>query len=108
MPPPVNASILKEMVRPYALKKTGDLQGCLYIFVEYANCTQSGVYYERGVETFVGWYRETPARSGQLIILRQNIKTAPSSLEKKLGVVNILSSRVAGKVFLMESPGELT
>src|SRR5262245_15039187 len=40
----------------FALKMTGDLQGCHYIFVESATCTPSGVYYERGVETFVGWY----------------------------------------------------
>jgi hypothetical protein len=41
----------------FALKMTGDLQGCLYTFVEFANCTPSGVYREKGTETFVGWYR---------------------------------------------------
>jgi hypothetical protein len=45
----------------FALKMTGDLQGCHYIFVESANCTPSGVYMETGAETFVGYYR---GRSG--------------------------------------------
>jgi hypothetical protein len=33
---------------------TGDLEGCLYTFVESAKCSPSGVYLETGTETFVG------------------------------------------------------
>lgn len=40
----------------FALTMTGDLQGCLYTFVEYARCSPSGVYFEQGTETFVGSY----------------------------------------------------
>lgn len=40
----------------FALTMTGDLQGCLYVFVEDARCTPSGVYLETGTETFVGTY----------------------------------------------------
>lgn len=38
----------------FALTMTGDLQGCLYTFVEYSRCSPSGVYFEQGTETFVG------------------------------------------------------
>ncbi|HEY5574573.1 MAG TPA: hypothetical protein VIK64_16245 [Anaerolineales bacterium] len=37
-----------------ALRMTGDLEGCLYIFVETAVCSPSGTYRETGTETFVG------------------------------------------------------
>lgn len=40
----------------FALTMTGDLQGCLYVFVEDARCSPSGTYFESGVETFVGSY----------------------------------------------------
>jgi hypothetical protein len=35
---------------------TGDLQGCLYVFVETAECSPSGTYRETGNEIFVGQY----------------------------------------------------
>jgi len=37
----------------FALRMTGDLQGCHYVFVESAECRPSGVYKERGTEIFV-------------------------------------------------------
>lgn len=40
----------------YILRMTGDLQGCQYVFVEYARCLPNGVYMETGTETFVGNY----------------------------------------------------
>lgn len=40
----------------FALLLTGDLEGCLYVFVESAGCTPSGVYRETGTEMFVGGY----------------------------------------------------
>ena len=40
----------------YALKLTGDLVGCWYVFVEEFNCSPSGTYRERGREYFVGTY----------------------------------------------------
>jgi hypothetical protein len=59
---------------------TGDLEGCLYIFVESATCTPSGVYLESGSEIFVGQggtfrttyrieqkYQDCPNLTGQII-----------------------------------------
>jgi hypothetical protein len=42
----------------YALDMDGDLEGCLYTFVdkETADCSPSGTYRETGTETFVGEY----------------------------------------------------
>lgn len=44
----------------YALKMTGDLEGCLYIFIEKYNCSGDGRYYETGREIFVGTYKGQP------------------------------------------------
>ena len=41
----------------FALKLTGDLEGCHYVFVETAECSPSGTYQERGREIFVGQYQ---------------------------------------------------
>lgn len=38
----------------FALNMTGDLEGCLYVFIETAECTPSGVYLETGTEIYVG------------------------------------------------------
>lgn len=38
----------------FALILTGDLEGCLYVFVETAEYTPSGTYVETGTELFVG------------------------------------------------------
>lgn len=38
----------------FALIMTGDLEGCLYVFVESAEYTRSGTYVETGRELFVG------------------------------------------------------
>jgi hypothetical protein len=42
----------------YALVMTGDLEGCLYTFVDHETtvCSPSGTYRETGTETFVGRY----------------------------------------------------
>ena len=40
----------------FALIMTGDLEGCLYEFVETAECSPSGTYRETGNEIFVGQY----------------------------------------------------
>jgi hypothetical protein len=40
----------------YALSMTGDLEGCVYVFVETATCSPGGAYVETGTETFVGQY----------------------------------------------------
>ena len=40
----------------FALRMTGDLQGCQYVFVETAVCAPSGAYRETGNEIFVGNY----------------------------------------------------
>jgi hypothetical protein len=38
----------------FALKMTGDLEGCHYVFVETFECSPSGTYRERGTEIYVG------------------------------------------------------
>ena len=40
----------------YALDMDRDLEGCLYTFVETADCSPSGTYRETGNELFVGEY----------------------------------------------------
>lgn len=40
----------------FALRMTGDLEGCHYVFVEDAVCSPSGTYREIGAEIFVGSY----------------------------------------------------
>jgi hypothetical protein len=40
----------------YAVRMTGDLEGCLYVFVEEYDCSPSGTYRESGREYFVGNY----------------------------------------------------
>lgn len=40
----------------YALRMTGDLEGCLYAFIEEHDCRGDGVYYEKGREIFIGTY----------------------------------------------------
>jgi hypothetical protein len=42
----------------FALTMTGDLEGCLYVFVETAQCSAGGTYVETGTEVFVGTYDE--------------------------------------------------
>jgi hypothetical protein len=41
----------------YALKMTGDLEGCLYGFIDEFDCSPSGTYREAGREYFVGTYK---------------------------------------------------
>jgi len=40
----------------YAIRMTGDLQGCLYAFIDEYECSPSGTYREEGREYFVGTY----------------------------------------------------
>ena len=40
----------------FALKMTGELEGCLFVFVEDYECSPSGTYREAGKEYFVGTY----------------------------------------------------
>ena len=40
----------------YAIKMTGDLEGCLYAFIDDFECSPSGTYREVGREYFVGTY----------------------------------------------------
>ena len=41
----------------FALHLTGDLEGCLFVFVESYDCSPSGTYREQGEEYFVGTYK---------------------------------------------------
>ncbi|HLO80873.1 MAG TPA: hypothetical protein VK166_07945 [Chitinophagaceae bacterium] len=40
----------------FAVKMTGDLEGCLYVYVDFYECSPSGTYREIGREKFVGTY----------------------------------------------------
>jgi hypothetical protein len=40
----------------YAVRMTGDLEGCLYAFIDAYECSPSGTYREVGREYFVGTY----------------------------------------------------
>ena len=40
----------------FALKMTGDLEGCHYVFIDEYECSPSGTYREEGRELFVGTY----------------------------------------------------
>ena len=40
----------------FALRLDGDLEGCLYVFVESSDCSPSGTYREEGREHFIGTY----------------------------------------------------
>ena len=44
----------------YAINMTGDLEGCLYTFVDGFECSPSGTYREVGREHFVGTYNGEP------------------------------------------------
>jgi hypothetical protein len=37
--------------------QTGDLQGCLYTFIDEYKCFENGIYLEKGRELFVGTYK---------------------------------------------------
>ena len=41
----------------FALSLEGDLNGCLFVFPEYSECSPSGTYRESGTELFVGTYK---------------------------------------------------
>ena len=40
----------------YAVLMTGDLEGCLFVFIDEFNCSPSGTYREKGRDYFVGTY----------------------------------------------------
>ena len=42
----------------FAVILEGDLNGCLYTWVETSECRPSGTYMETGTETFVGWDKD--------------------------------------------------
>lgn len=44
----------------YAIRMTGDLEGCLYAFIDDYECSPSGTYREEGREYFVGTYNGQP------------------------------------------------
>ena len=44
----------------YAIRMTGDLEGCLYAFIDDFECSPGGTYREEGREYFVGTYNGQP------------------------------------------------
>jgi hypothetical protein len=41
----------------YAVKMTGDIEGCLYAFIDDFECSPGGTYREEGRELFIGTYK---------------------------------------------------
>lgn len=79
----------------FAVTMSGDLEGCLYIFIECVTCMPSGVYLETGTETFVGLGRTV--RSGRVIESNRSTRIALTLLERSSDAISILSSLVAAK-----------
>ncbi len=44
----------------YAIRMMGDLEGCLYAFIDDFECSPSGTYREEGRELFIGTYNGQP------------------------------------------------
>ena len=40
----------------YAVRMTGSLEGCLYVYIDEYECSPSGTYREKGRELFIGTY----------------------------------------------------
>ncbi len=69
----------------YALIMTGDLQGCHYVFVQYARCSPSGTYFESGVETFVGSYGNRFGTFGTTYNFEAKYRDCPNLLGEVVG-----------------------
>ena len=52
------------------LRMTGDLDGCLYTFIESSECSPSGEYRETGTEVFIGNYNGQPGRFGTTYVFK--------------------------------------
>lgn len=69
----------------FALRMEGDLEGCLYIFVENYECSPSGTYRERGTETFVGQYNGMDGTFGTTYLFTAKYKDCPNLVEEIFG-----------------------
>ena len=84
----------------YAILMTGDLEGCLYTFVETAESSPSGTYRETGTELFVGSPRMDPVRSRTTYRFEAKYEDVNDpATERSSDVANILSWRAAAQVF---------
>jgi hypothetical protein len=73
----------------FAVIMTGDLDGCLYTFVDTQKSSPSGTYLETGRELFVA--SEGPAASERPTDSRRSTKILPIRPRRSSGVANIPS-----------------
>ena len=92
----------------FAQRITGDLDGCLYVFVETAACSPSGTYRETGNEIFVGQYNGETGTFRTTYKFEAKYQDCPNLGEKSLDVVNIRLPRVAAQECSRVSLGGLT
>ena len=69
----------------FALKMTGDLAGCHYVFVETAECSPSGTYRETGTELFVGDYNGEAGRFRTTYRFTAKYQDCPNLVEEIFG-----------------------
>ncbi len=69
----------------FALKMTGDLEGCLYVFVETAECSPSGTYRETGTEIFVGRYNGEAGTFGTTYQVEAKYQDCPNLVGEIFG-----------------------
>lgn len=69
----------------YALTMIGDLEGCLYAFVETSGCSPSGTYRETGTEIFVGTYNEMEGTFVTNYRFTAKYKDCPNLVEEIFG-----------------------
>jgi hypothetical protein len=61
----------------FALRMTGDLEGCHYVFVLDWECSPSGTYRERGTEIFVGSYAGQQGTFGTTYLFSAKLGSCP-------------------------------
>ncbi len=67
----------------FANKLSGDLVGCLYVFVESATCHPSGTYIETGTEIFVS--QGDPGRFETTYVFTGKYEDCPNLVEQVFG-----------------------
>jgi hypothetical protein len=69
----------------FALRMTGDLQGCHYVFVDAHECSPSGTYRETGSEIFVGVYKGQFGTFGTSYVFTAKYEDCPNLLGELFG-----------------------
>lgn len=61
----------------FAIRMSGDLAGCLYVFFSDWECSPSGTYRERGTEIFVGDYNEQAGTFATTYLFTAKLASCP-------------------------------